>query len=181
MGTTRYVALIRGINVGGKNVIPMAELRAALTGAGYDDVGTYIQSGNVLLSSAASARGLETALEGLLADRFGVVAPVVVRSHRRLRAVVSGAPAGFGSRPDTFHSDVVFLKAPLSVPAAMAAVRCRDGVDQAWAGPGVVYFARLSARRAQSRMTAVVGTPEYRMMTIRNWATTTRLLALLDG
>ena len=63
----------------------------------------------------------------------------------------------------------------------MAAVRCRDGVDQAWAGPGVVYFARLSARRAQSRMTAVVGTPEYRMMTIRNRATTTRLLALLDG
>jgi uncharacterized protein (DUF1697 family) len=59
-------------------------------------------------------------------------------------------------------------------------VQLRDGVDEAWPGTGVVYFARLSARRTASRMGRIVGTPEYRSMTIRNWATTTKLLALLD-
>ena len=56
----------------------------------------------------------------------------------------------------------------------------RDGVDQAWAGTGVLYFARLSERRTQSRMSSIVGTPEYKQMTIRSWSTTTKLLALLD-
>jgi uncharacterized protein (DUF1697 family) len=62
----------------------------------------------------------------------------------------------------------------------MKIVRLRDGVDQAWAGKGVVYFARLSAQRTKSRMSSIVGTPEYANMTIRNWATTTKLLAMLD-
>ena len=56
----------------------------------------------------------------------------------------------------------------------------RDGVDQAWPGTGVLYFARLSARRTQSKMSSIVGTPEYKLMTIRSWKTTTKLLALLD-
>jgi uncharacterized protein (DUF1697 family) len=62
----------------------------------------------------------------------------------------------------------------------MKVVDLRDGVDSAWAGRGVVYFQRLSARRTQSRMSKIVGTPEYSSMTIRNWRTTTKLLAMLD-
>ena len=56
----------------------------------------------------------------------------------------------------------------------------REGVDQAWPGDGVVYFARLSAKRVQSKMSRIVGTPEYKQMTIRSWSTTTKLLDLLD-
>ncbi len=63
----------------------------------------------------------------------------------------------------------------------MRVVALREGVDQAWSGTGVVYFARVSARRTQSRMSRIVGTPEYRRMTIRSWATTTKLLGLLDA
>lgn len=176
----RYVALLRGINVGGKNIVPMADLRAALTDAGYDDVRTYIQSGNVLLSAGTAAARLEADLEAVLTARFDAPIPVVVRSHRQLRTVVDTAPEGFGQQPDAFHSDVVFLKAPLTPAAAMKVVKLRDGVDQAWPGTGVVYFARLSARRTQSRMSSIMGTPEYRSMTIRNWATTTKLLTMLD-
>ena len=180
MAVTRYVALLRGINVGGKNPVPMAELRDALTHAGFDAVRTYIQSGNVLFRSAAEASGLETRLETVITERFGFPVPVVVRSLRRLRAVVAKAPAGFGTQPDRYHSDVVFLKAPLTATAALRVVELREGVDQAWPGPGVVYFARLSARRTQSRLSRIMSTPEYRRMTIRNWATTTTLLTLLD-
>jgi len=174
------VALLRGINVGGKNPVPMAALRAAFETAGYTDVRTYIQSGNVLFRSEAAARSLEGEIERALERHLGIPLVVVVRSHRQLRDVVRSAPEGFGQQPGTYHSDVVFLKAPLTSAQAMRVVVEREGVDHAWPGRGVVYFARLSARRTESRMSRIVGTPEYRRMTIRSWSTTTKLLALLD-
>jgi uncharacterized protein (DUF1697 family) len=60
-------------------------------------------------------------------------------------------------------------------------VRLRNGVDTAWRGEGVLYFQRLSAQRTRSRMGAIVGTPEYALMTIRSWTTTMKLLTLLDA
>jgi uncharacterized protein (DUF1697 family) len=143
-------------------------------------VSTYIQSGNVLFSSEVPRAALEDRLEDVLELHLGVAVVVVVRSHRQLRSVVRGAPEGFGQAPESFHSDVVFLKAPLSSRRAMRVVELREGVDRAWPGTGVVYFDRLSERRTQSRMNRIMGTPEYRRMTIRNWATTTKLLRLLD-
>lgn len=180
MARGRYVALLRGINVGGRNLVAMADLRAAFEAAGSEAVRTYIQSGNVLFESGAPRPSLEDAVEAMLEQRFGVPFTVVVRSHSQLRGVVGKAPEGFGTQPDAYHSDVVFLKAPLTSPQAMRVVTTREGVDQAWPGSGVIYFARLSARRAQSRMSGIVGTPEYRLMTIRSWTTTTKLLRLLE-
>lgn len=181
MGTAHYVGLLRGINVGGRNKVLMADLRAAFTAHGCTDVETYIQSGNVVFASDHPRDSLEGSLEAVLGDRFGIELTVVVRTHRQLRDVVAKAPAGFGASPETYHSDVVFLKAPLTASKAMQVVELRDGVDRAWPGAGVVYFSRLSARRTESRMSRIVGTPEYRRMTIRNWATTTRLLGMLDA
>jgi uncharacterized protein (DUF1697 family) len=181
MATTRYVALLRGINVGGKNPVPMADLREVFETAGHGEVSTYIQSGNVLFRSAAAGPLLEKEIEARLAERFGIPLVVVVRSRRQLRAVIEKAPAGFGSEPDTFHSDVVFLRAPLTPTQAMTVVKLRDGVDQAWAANGVVYFQRLSAQRTKSRMGQLVGTPEYKLMTIRSWKTATKLYELLGA
>ncbi len=98
-----------------------------------------------------------------------------------MRNIVSKAPPGFGQRPDVYHSDVIFLKGGLSSRKAMQVVELRDGVDRAWTGPNVLYFARESARRTQSRMGRIVGTPEYQLMTIRSWSTVTKLLDLLDA
>jgi uncharacterized protein (DUF1697 family) len=180
-GGTQYVALLRGINVGGRNPVPMADLRAVLEDHGYGAVATYIQSGNVLFTADAPARTLEPTIEALLLERFATPIMTVVRSHRQLRSVVTAAPPGFGARPDEDHSDVLFLRAPLTPARMLSVVELRDGVDRAWPGRGVVYFERLSARRTDSRMSRIVGTPEYRSSTIRSWSTTTKLLALLDA
>jgi uncharacterized protein (DUF1697 family) len=180
MASSQYVALLRGINVGGRNKVPMAELRATFEDGGHTDVRTYIQSGNVVFRSTAPRASLEVAVERMLERHLGFPLVVVVRSHAQLRSVVANAPAKFGAKPTTFHSDAIFLRAPLTPSQVMKIVRLRDGVDQAWAGKGVVYFARLSAQRTKSRMSSIVGTPEYANMTIRNWATTTKLLAMLD-
>ena len=181
MGTKRYVALLRGINVGGHNPVAMADLREAFATGGYDAVSTYIQSGNVLFESDAPGDALEDELEEMLERRFGFPLIVVVRSHRQLRNIVDKAPNGFGGAPDTYHSDVIFLKGQLSSRQAMRVVELREGVDRAWMGSGVVYFARVTARRTQSRMSRIVGTPEYQQMTIRSWTTTTKLLGLLEA
>jgi uncharacterized protein (DUF1697 family) len=180
VGTKPYVALLRGINVGGRNKIAMADLREAFEAEGYEVVRTYIQSGNVLFESDAPSDSLEQDLEAMLERRLGIPLTVVVRSHLQLRSVVDNAPDGFGRDPGKYHSDVIFLKAPLSSRQAMKVLEQREGVDQAWPGTGVVYFARLSERRAQSRMSRIVGTPEYQRMTIRSWSTTTKLLGLLN-
>ena len=180
MSVNRFVALLRGINVGGRNPISMADLRDAFEAEGYRDPSTYISSGNVLFESDTPRASLEKELEAMLERRLGVNLVVVVRSHRQIRNLVDRSPEGFGDEPDLYHSDVIFLKAPLTPNRAMRVVDVREGVDQVWPGTGVLYFARLSARRTQSKMSSIVGTPEYQMMTIRSWSTTTKLLGLLD-
>jgi uncharacterized protein (DUF1697 family) len=175
----RHVALLRGVNVGGRNKVPMADLRAAFEGAGFTDVSTYIASGNVLFSSTAPAAELEDRIEAALEERFGFPIVVVTRSQRQLAGVVEKAPADFLALEGTHHRDAVFLKAPLTVAAARTVVQLRDGVDQVWTGTGVLYFARLSEQRQRSLMSKIVGTPEYQLMTIRSWATTAHLRTLL--
>ncbi len=177
----RYVALLRGINVGGKNKVRMADLRAAFEDDGFEAVETYIQSGNVLFETGAARDSLEGRVEALMVRDFDLPVVVAVRSHRQLRGVVRKAPAGFGQSPDAFHSDVVFLTSPLTPATAMGALDRREGVDEAWAGSGVVYFQRLSAERTKSRLSRITGRPEYAHMTIRNWNTTTTLLEMLDA
>ena len=75
---------------------------------------------------------------------------------------------------------MIFLRKPLTVRRAFPLVETRDGIDEAWEGRGVLYFSRLAARASGSRLSRVVGLPEYKNMTIRSWKTTTKLLALFD-
>jgi uncharacterized protein (DUF1697 family) len=177
---SRYVALLRGINVGGKNLIGMPALKAAFEALGLTGVSTYIQSGNVLFASREPGAALAARIEAALSERFGYPASLVLRSRAQLRRVVDGAPAGFGSRPALYRYDVIFLKEPLSAAEALARAPARPGVDRVFAGPGVLYFSRLLAKASQSRMSRIVSLPIYRQMTIRNWNTTTRLLALME-
>jgi uncharacterized protein (DUF1697 family) len=178
---TRYVALLRGINVGGKNLIRMPDLRACFEAGGFEDVTTYIQSGNVLFRTVrSSSAALADRIERMLTDRFGYPASVVLRSQAQMRAVVEGAPEGYGDDPATYRYDVIFLKAPLIAREALRRVPVRPDVDEVYAGRGVLYHSRLIARAAQSRLSRVVSMPIYQSMTIRNWNTTTRLLRMMD-
>lgn len=180
MARKRYVALLRGINVGGRNRISMADLRDVFEIEGFEDVSTYIQSGNVLFSSAARRASLEGDIQAKLRRRLGLDLVVVVRSDIQMRNIVDRSPDGFGEEPDRYHFDVVFLKQPLTPKRALRAVELREGVDRVWPGTGVLYFSRLSERRSQSRLSRLASTKVYKQMTIRNWNTTTRLLELVE-
>jgi uncharacterized protein (DUF1697 family) len=177
---TTHVALLRGINVGGKNLIRMPALKACFEANGFEDVATYIQSGNVLFTSRATPAGeLTRRIEAMLADAFDYVPTVVVRNRKQMRAIVEGAPRGFGSHPAKYRYDVIFLKEPLAARVAMKSVPTRPGVDEAHAGTGVLYFSRLTSKAAQSRLNKIISSPIYPSVTIRNWNTTTKLLELM--
>jgi len=181
MAEPQYLALLRGINVGGKNLIKMADLKACFEDMGFSEVLTYIQSGNVLFNSAEKDKTkLTNKIEKTLSKRFDYVSRLVVVTQEELQEVVRGAPRGYGRDPDTYRYDVIFLKEPLTPEEAMQNISTREGVDRAWAGKHVLYFSRLTSRAAQSRLSRIVSLPVYQDMTIRNWSTTTKLLALME-
>jgi uncharacterized protein (DUF1697 family) len=175
-----YVALLRGINVGGKNLIKMPALKASFETLGFEDVSTYIQSGNVLFASPGSSSAqLARRIETMLAATFDYRPTVVVRSRAQMRAVVAKAPKAYGTEPAAYRYDVIFVKEPLTARQALAAVEVKPGVDEVHAGPGVVYHSRLIARATSSRLGRIAASPIYPNITIRNWNTTTKLLALM--
>lgn len=182
--TTRYLALLRGINVGGNNVIKMTDLRDCLEAAGFSNVSTYIASGNVLFECGDPLLKVEQTIDAALEKTFGYKGPTVVLSEADFQTVINEAPNGFGTKPDTFHSDVIFLKLPAQpgqVLKDLLALKMREGVDTAAAGSKALYFTRLSAERRRSRLNRILELPSYKSMTIRSWNTAMKLKALLEA
>jgi uncharacterized protein (DUF1697 family) len=183
MAKTQYLALLRGINVGGKNIIRMSDLKACFEANKLENVLTYIQSGNVLFEATESdpvklVKRVENALSNAFSTYKG---RIVLCSHAKLKQIVLKAPKGFGTEPQSYRYDVIFLRAPLTAPEAMKSVPAKHGVDEAFIGPDVLYFSRLTARASQSHLARIVALPVYKDMTIRNWNTTTRILSLMDS
>ena len=176
-----YIILIRGINVGGKNIVKMEKLRKCLEEEGFTNISTYIASGNVLLTSEKPAAEIKTQVESMLSNKFELddgYVNVHVLTHDQLQAVVDHKPVGFGDQPEKFHSDVIFL-IDLDAAEAMKVFDPREGVDQVWPGDGVIYSQRLTAQFNKSRLSKIIGTAAYKSMTIRNWNTTLKLLEMI--
>ena len=176
-----YVLLLRGINVGGKNIIPMAGLKKRLEELGFADVSTYIASGNVMLASDKPADEIKTRIEVALTKSFKLdseLIKVLVLSRKQLQSVIDHKPKGFGEQPEKYHSDAIFLM-DIDAAQAMLVFNPRDGVDKVWPGDGVIYSQRLSAERTKSRLNKIMASPLYKSMTIRSWSTTTKLLDLV--
>ncbi len=142
-----YVILLRGINVGGKNIVPMANLVTCLEQLGFVHISTYIASGNVILQSSKNEADIKVQIEGALIQSFRLdsdLIKVLVLSREQLQGVIDHKPQGFGEQPDKYHSDVIFLM-NIDEAESITIFNPREGVDMVWAGDGVVYSQRLSA------------------------------------
>ncbi|MCC9177435.1 DUF1697 domain-containing protein [Arthrobacter sp. zg-Y750] len=178
-----YLVLLRGINVGGRNKVPMKALREHLTDRGYQDVSTYIASGNVLLRSDAPPQRIGPEIETVLVENFDLddeLVRVLVLNRGQLQDVIEQRPESFGEQPDTYHSDAIFLMG-IDAETALPVFRPREGVDTVWPGQGVIYSQRLSAERTKSRLSAIMASPLYKSMTIRSWSTTMNLWDRFPG
>lgn len=179
----RFVVLLRGINVGGKNKIAMADLKHVLEEAGFMGVSTYIQSGNLLLSSPLGADEVGARIEALLPNKFkldGPIVRVVAFDQQTYRHIIQQAPPEFGFDAGGYRCNVLFLM-NYSASEAMEQVETREGVDEVWQGERVLYFRNSMANASKSRLSKIVQRPFYQYVTIRNWNTAIKLLALLEG
>lgn len=178
----RIALLLRGINVGGKNPVSMPVLRQLLEASGCTGVRSYLNSGNLVVTSSLSPAKLASEVEQIVMKNFKLTSDVVrvlALDAGTYRTIIAERPKGFGAQPDVFHSDVIFLLG-VAPADAMTAFRPREGVDQVWAGSHAIYSQRLSAERTKSRLGAITQSEFYASMTIRNWRTTRAIEALLD-
>ncbi len=178
-----YVILMRGINVGGKNKIPMAALKQCLEDAGFEGVTTYIQSGNVILRSPLGAEAIQIRIEALLPQHFtldSATVKIVAYDSEAYKGIVTGAPAVFGDDSSGYRCNVLFLM-NYEASEAMKQIETRGGVDEVWQGEKALYFRNSLANASKSRLSKIVGQPFYPFVTIRNWNTTRKLLELLEA
>jgi uncharacterized protein (DUF1697 family) len=178
-----YVILLRALNVGGKNKVPMAGLKKCLEELGFSNVSTYIASGNVILESDKHPDEIKAQIEEVLPESFKLddaLIKVLVLTRNQLQAVIDDKPEGFGEQPEKYHSDAIFLMG-IDAAQTMSVFKPREGVDKVWPGDGVIYSQRLSSQRTKSRLGKIMATPAYKSMTIRSWSTTTKLLEILKN
>ena len=187
-----HVALLRGINVGGRNKVPMADLREVVTSLGHTGVSTYIQSGNVLFSTAEDDTAkLASALESAIEDRFGIWSSVVVLSRDELARVLAANPYPDEPNPRMVH--VVFLNGSpprdlldriTAAESAAAAKGSRDTVQLA----GQALFLHtpdgFGTSELAQNVLKILAPPKKSKpglaATARNWATATKLLSLSE-
>ena len=173
----RQILLLRGINIGPRNRISMPDLRDALIGAGFDDVATYLQSGNAVVSTTASADAVRQKVERLITDRFGLEVAVVVRTQAQLALVVERNPLGEVAT-DPKRYQVSFLDGKLSA-AVVRKLEVVAAPSEELVVSGREIFAWHPAGVARSKLWAMLAGKGLGVTaTARNWTTVTQLLEL---
>jgi uncharacterized protein (DUF1697 family) len=167
------VALLRGINVGGKTTLPMAKLREVAEGLGYDDVTTYIQSGNLVLRTSASASTVEKDLARAIGALGGVQPAVMVRTRAQLAKVVDGNPfVRRGEDPSSCH--VVF--AAKATKDQLAGVDLPSYAPEEAASVGKELYLFLPGGVGRSKLAGDLAKQKDAVGTMRSWRTVTKLL-----
>jgi uncharacterized protein (DUF1697 family) len=171
-GPSVYVALLRGVNVGGSGRVPMKELRELFESLGFEDVRTLIQSGNVIFRAAVKPS--PSMLEAAVAERFQITSPVVLRTSSELAEILQNDPFGDADRA-SLH--VGFMVAPLT-PTELARLDVeRFAPERIAASRSELYF-HLPGGMGNSKLASYVNRRLGGSMTIRNWNTVTTLAEL---
>lgn len=178
----QYLAFLRGINVGGHSLIKMADLKAALEADGFSAVKTYIQSGNVFVSTPQSdPLKVAQAVTASIAKHFSLDVKVVVFTKQQWQKVVSDAPKWWNGKTEGWKHNLFILLPPYNMKEVMKAIgEPKPDIENIGSGAGVVYGSMEFAKYGRTTMSKVVGNPLYKQMTVRNYNTSTKLLALFD-
>ena len=179
---TTYIALLRGINVGGKNKIDMKELKAVFSGAGFSDVRTYINSGNVIFSSNKDEAAVKIACEALIADNWRLDIPVCVISAADLCVALSHVPDWWGTDPDSKHN-AIFVILPMSTAEVLAQIgKVKPEYEKIDYYGNVIFWSAPITTYSRTRLTKIVQSKSaYNAITIRNANTAFKLAELAKG
>ncbi|HSW99865.1 MAG TPA: DUF1697 domain-containing protein [Patescibacteria group bacterium] len=175
-----YLVFLRGVNVGGKAMIKMAELTEALTTSGLSNVKTYIQSGNVIISSEMTdTEKLTSHITTVIKKKFNLDVSVVIFSESEWRDIIAAAPAWWGADKTWKHNMLIMIKPaePEDVIAAIGEIR--PEIETIEPGLGILYQSLSLKMFGRTSVHKLVANPIYKQVTIRNYNTATKLLSLL--
>ena len=176
----RLIVLLRGVNLGSTNRVPMPKLRAALEEAGFEDVATYVQSGNVVLSSSDSAPQVARKCERVIKQEFGLEIPVVVRSRAQLARIVKRNPLGkTATNPKRYQ--VSFLEKKPTAALVRKLEEVAAPAEHVVAAGREIYAWHPEGVARSKLWAALAGKGLGVTATARNWTTVTKLLELADA
>jgi uncharacterized protein (DUF1697 family) len=175
-----YVAFLRGINVGGKNIVSMASLKANFEQIGLQDVSTYINSGNVLFRAAPiGERDLEARIDRMLSRKYRLKAKTVVRSHPEMARLMKTMTSAWKS-DRRWRYNVIFLRREVDSERVLAGIDIKRALEHVVYCPGtLLWSARLSAS-GRTAMVRLSTRPVYQEMTVRNANTASKIFALMQ-
>jgi uncharacterized protein (DUF1697 family) len=176
----RYVALLRGINVGGRTLVKMADLKACFESLGLDGVSTYIASGNVLFESEEDdAAGLATTIEAAIEQHFEMPVKVVVLDRNAYARIVKAIPKPWIG-DGTVRANVAFVRPGTDAKDVVRELEPDAAIEEVKAVDGAILWATRRDSLNRSAIRKLIGGAAYQELTIRNLNTTLKLNDLLD-
>lgn len=178
----KYVVLLRGINVGGNNIIAKDDLKKCFEKCGFERVLTYIQSGNILFSTPEKKKAsLQRAIQTALQSKMGKEIPVVVFSEEEYREAVEAAHAEWGQNSEQKHNALFFLNEEAKEHAAPLMEKSKSEYETLTVAPAALFWSVSKEHYGKSSYTQhLIKSPLYKQVTIRNANTTLKILELFE-
>ena len=174
-----FVALLRGVNVGGNNMISMSSLKKSFEALGFDDVVTYINSGNIIFKSKeADARKLEIKIEKMLSKEYQLDSRVVLRSLSEMEKIVQNLPKNWTSDRD-WRYNVIFLRHTIDSEDILRELELKKDIEEVVYCPGALFWSAQISELTRTNMLKLSSRKMYQDMTIRNQNTTRKLYELM--
>ena len=178
-GPTIFVALLRGINVGGNNMIRMSSLKASFEGMGFKDVSTYINSGNIIFrAKEGDARKLERNIERMLSREYQLECKVVVRSFAEIANLVERLPKNWGD-DQSWKYNVMYLRHSIDSEKVLDLLEPKKDIEQVVYCRGTLLWSVRVSEVTRTSMNKLPGRKIFQDMTVRNLNTTKKLYELM--
>jgi len=174
-----FVALLRGVNVGGNNMISMSALKKSFEALGFNDVVTYINSGNIIFKSKeADARKLESKIEKMLLKEYQLDSRVVLRSLSEMKKIVESLPENWTTDRD-WRYNVIFLRHTIDSKDILRELELKKDIEEVVYCPGALFWSAQISELTRTNMLKLSSRKMYLDMTIRNQNTTRKLYELM--
>ncbi len=177
----KYVALLRGINVGGNNIIKMEDLKRVFITCGFTKVATLIQSGNVIFESGIQdSLQITEKIEQSLSKAFSYSSTVIIRSQKELKKILYNVPTQWKIEHD-LRCYILYVKAPLTAEDVGKEVELHEGIDFLSVGEGVLYMSTTMDGLTKSKFAKLIGKKVYKDVTIRNFKTSRLIEEIMNS
>ena len=176
---TVFVALLRGVNVGGNNMISMKSLKASFETMGFTNVSTYINSGNIIFQSKEDdPRKLEKKIEQMLSSEYQLESKVVLRSLSELETLVKALPQNWGDNSD-WRFNVIFLRHSIDSEKILDELPANSDIEEVLYRPGTLLWSVQASEANKSKFVKLSTRKSFKEMTVRNLNTTRKLYDLM--